>query len=124
MNESPSEPGEPSASFEEALEKLARVVGQLESGGLGLSASIAAYEEGVGLLRRLHEELTTVEARVRVLVRIADDGSPVFEDLPAPEADDRRDRPRARTAPGRTRRRQAASPPPALPGMDEPAEDS
>jgi exodeoxyribonuclease VII small subunit len=124
MSESLSEPGEASASFEESLEKLARVVGQLESGGLGLSASIAAYEEGVGLLRRLHDELTAVEARVRVLVRIAEDGSPVFEDLPDPGAEDGRDRPRARTTPGRTRRRQAAIPPPALPGMDESAEDS
>ena len=45
------------------------LVARLESGRLGLSESIAAYERGVALLRRLHEELAQAEERVSVLVR-------------------------------------------------------
>ena len=66
------------ASFEEALAELGRIVAGLESGSLGLSESIAAYERGVALVRRLHDELARVEARVSVLVRIDEEGRPVL----------------------------------------------
>ena len=66
-------------SFEEALGQLGDIVARLESGSLGLSESIAAYERGVGLLKRLHEELAEVEKRVSVLVRIDDEGRPILE---------------------------------------------
>jgi exodeoxyribonuclease VII small subunit len=68
------------ATFEAALEALGGLVTALESGNLGLSESIATYERGVALLRRLHDELEAVEERVRTLVRIDDDGHPVFAD--------------------------------------------
>ena len=74
-------------SFEDALAELGDVVTRLESGGLGLSAAIAAYEHGVALVRRLQEELTAVERRVRLLVRLDDEGRPVLADL-TPPADD------------------------------------
>lgn len=67
------------ASFEEALGQLGDIVARLESGSLGLSESIAAYERGVGLLKRLHEELAEVEKRVSVLVRIDEEGRPILE---------------------------------------------
>jgi exodeoxyribonuclease VII small subunit len=67
-----------SAGFEAALGQLAELVAKLESGGLGLSESIDAYERGVTLLRRLHEELAQAEERVSVLVRIDDEGRPVL----------------------------------------------
>jgi exodeoxyribonuclease VII small subunit len=73
-------------SFEAALERLAHLVAGLESGSLGLSESIAAYERGVGILKRLHEELATAEERVKVLVRIDEEGRPVLDDA-APAAD-------------------------------------
>lgn len=71
------------SSFEESLAALGDTVMKLESGGLGLSESIAAYERGVTILRRLHEELSAVEERVKMLVRIDEDGRPVLGDLPA-----------------------------------------
>lgn len=106
-------------SFEAALDALGGLVARLESGSLGLSESIAAYERGVGLLRRLHEELAAVEARVDVLVRIDDQGRPVF--APAPEAETEPaessqpapSRPSRGSSRGRARR---------LPGMDDAAE--
>jgi len=110
-------------SFEEALAALAEVVARLESGSLGLSASIEAYERGVALLRRLHDELASVEARVEQLVRIDDEGRPILAPVPAAVppppstgAADSPHSPQARTtrggSGGRGRR---------LPGMDEPA---
>ena len=50
-------------SFEEGLARLADLVGGLEGGRLGLAESIAAYEQGVSLVRRLHAELAGRPAR-------------------------------------------------------------
>jgi exodeoxyribonuclease VII small subunit len=103
-------------SFESALEALGGIVARLESGSLGLSESIAAYERGVGLLRRLHEELAAVEARVDVLVRFDDEGRPVFapaEEAAAESAQPAPSRPARGSSRGRARR---------LPGMDDAAE--
>jgi exodeoxyribonuclease VII small subunit len=66
-------------TFEASLNQLADIVARLESGSLGLSESIDAYERGVTLLRRLHDELATAEERVNVLVRIDDEGRPILE---------------------------------------------
>lgn len=107
------------ASFEEALGQLAELVARLESGSLGLSASIDGYERGVSLLRRLHEELARAEERVSVLVRIDDEGRPVLapheaaEQAGGDQPASPRSRPGGRAKPPRTR---------ALPGMDEASE--
>jgi exodeoxyribonuclease VII small subunit len=64
--------------FEASLDELAGLVGRLESGSLGLTESIAAYERGVGLLHRLHTQLADAEERVRLLVRIDEQGRPIL----------------------------------------------
>lgn len=100
------------APFEEALAELGELVARLESGSLGLSESITAYERGVALLSRLHDELATAEAKVSTLIRIDDEGRPIVaaerpragEAAPAPRAAGRKQRPRT------------------LPGMDEAGE--
>ncbi|NBW85442.1 MAG: exodeoxyribonuclease VII small subunit [Planctomycetia bacterium] len=99
------------ATFEASLAHLGELVAQLESGALGLSESIDAYERGVTILRRLHEELAAAEQRVSVLVRIGEDGRPVLaahestaSETAAPPAGSGRGKGR------RTRR---------LPGMDD-----
>ena len=69
------------ATFETSLAELNEAVNRLESGTLGLSESIAAYERGVVILRRLHEQLADVEERVRMLVRIDDQGRPILADV-------------------------------------------
>ena len=66
-------------TFEAGLARLAEIVARLESGGLGLSESIDAYERGVAILQRLHTELEAAEKRVSVLVRIDDEGRPILE---------------------------------------------
>jgi exodeoxyribonuclease VII small subunit len=65
---------EPAAplSFEEGMERLESLVKRLEQGNLPLEDSLAAFEEGVGVLRVLHEKLGEVERRVEVLMRDAD----------------------------------------------------
>ena len=79
-----SEPEEAAAnsgqtsSFETALADLGGLVSKLESGSLGLSDSIAAYERGVAVLHRLHEELAAAEKKVSVLVRIDEAGRPIL----------------------------------------------
>ena len=58
--------------FEEGMKKLEGIVGRLEQGNLPLEESLDAFEEGIGLLRVLHQRLGEVERRVEVLVRDAD----------------------------------------------------
>lgn len=59
---------EPS-SFEDAVERLEALVGELEEGDLDLEASLRHFEEGVRLTRRCNDELAAARQRVEVLVR-------------------------------------------------------
>ena len=119
---SPTSNSRQPASFEEGLAQLGDLVARLESGSLGLAESIAAYEKGVSLLRHLHGELASVEARVSKLVRIDDEGRPILEPLateqeaPAAPAEERK--PRTRASAG-TRKRSNV-----LPGMDDGNDDA
>ena len=79
MTEKKTKVNKKQLSFEASLEKLDAVINQMESRELGLTESIEAYEQGVSLLRQLHEELSDIEQRVVTLVRIDEDGNPVFE---------------------------------------------
>ena len=109
-----------STSFEAGLAQLADLVARLESGSLGLSESIAAYERGVGLLKSLHEQLAVAEERVRVLVRLDVQGRPILADRddqePAAPAE-----PAAGRATSRAGRGKASRSKP-LPGMDDAAD--
>jgi exodeoxyribonuclease VII small subunit len=110
------------SSFEESLATLGDTVMQLESGALGLSESIAAYERGVTILRRLHDELAAVEERVKLLVRIDEEGRPILGPLPddaaAPAAAT------AKKAGGRAASAPKTSRPKTLPGMDDAGDDA
>jgi len=120
---SDTQPADAAATFESALNQLGDIVARLESGSLGLSESIDAYERGVAILRRLHEELAAAEERVNVLVRIDDEGRPILEpaaagaaqaaDSTQPAAPRGPRPPRAKT--GRPR---------SLPGMDDAAAEA
>lgn len=55
--------------FEEALEDLERVVERLESGELSLDDSLAAFEEGVRLVKYCNQKLTEVERKIELLVK-------------------------------------------------------
>jgi exodeoxyribonuclease VII small subunit len=70
---------------DEGLVKLEAIVAELDSGRLGLEASIARYAEGIDLLKRCNEVLTSHRRRVLELTRdaeralVAFDGDPDVE---------------------------------------------
>ena len=73
-------------SFEELYRQLEEKAGKLDDGKLPLEESIKLYEEGVGLVDRLREMLTSAELRVKTLERrLADDEFELREVDDAPE---------------------------------------
>ena len=108
------------ASFEQGLASLGDLVARLESGSLGLSESIDAYERGVAILRQLHNQLARAEERVSVLVRIDEDGRPVLAPHDADAAVTTATEQSVGRRPGRTKTTRTRS----LPGMDEESADA
>ena len=58
--------------FEAAIARLEVIVKAMEGDSLSLDESLALYEEGVALTRRLNRELCEAEQRVQILQRTAD----------------------------------------------------
>jgi len=56
-------------AFEKALEKLDKIVQDLESGEISLEQALAKYEEGVRLSRACQQKLTEAEKKVEILTR-------------------------------------------------------
>ena len=73
-------PDAASLSFEAAIERLQTIVEELEGGSLSLEESIARYEEGVKLSRRLTLTLDQAEKRIERL-STGEDGEPVTEPM-------------------------------------------
>jgi exodeoxyribonuclease VII small subunit len=73
-------PDAASLSFEEAIERLQTIVEELEGGSLSLEESIARYEEGVKLSRRLTQTLDQAEKRIERLAT-GEGGEPVTEPM-------------------------------------------
>lgn len=69
--------GESVPSFEESFATLEAIVRQLEDGSLGLTQSLARYEEGIRCLKLCHETLRQAERRVELVTGVAADGTPV-----------------------------------------------
>ena len=69
-------------SFEALLQRLEAVLDSLEHGDLPLEQAMAAFEEGVGLVRACHGKLDEVERRVELLMK--DDAGRFFT-RPFPE---------------------------------------
>ena len=70
-------PDEPEIPFEEALDRLERIVDDLERGELDLAASLASYEKGVALLARCQALLDGVDRSVALLTGVEADGTPI-----------------------------------------------
>jgi exodeoxyribonuclease VII small subunit len=64
----PAEGDVDGSTFEEALERLETIVEELEAGSLSLDQSLARYEEGMRLSRRLTRTLDQAEKRIERLV--------------------------------------------------------
>lgn len=62
-------------SFEEAMQELEQVVGQLEAGEVPLEASIALYERGAALKAHCEAKLKAAEEKVHAIT-FAEDGVP------------------------------------------------
>ena len=60
-------------NFEAAMKRLEEIVATLEAGSVSLDASLAAYEEGMALVRLCHDKLNDAEARI-TLVRDGENG--------------------------------------------------
>ncbi len=58
-------------SIEQAMERLEKLVGEMESGQLPLDKLIAGYEEGVKLVRLCQEKLDDAEQKIQIITRNA-----------------------------------------------------
>jgi exodeoxyribonuclease VII small subunit len=67
-------------TFEERLQRLERIVAELEGDEVELSRALELFQEGVECLRLASEELSKAEAQVQRLVE-HDDGSFELTDL-------------------------------------------
>ncbi|HEY0777115.1 MAG TPA: exodeoxyribonuclease VII small subunit [Gemmatirosa sp.] len=59
-------------SFEDTLDRLHEIVAALESDALPLDAALQLFEEGVARLRDAGGELARVDAKLSLLVELAD----------------------------------------------------
>jgi len=59
-------------SFEKAMEKLEKIVEELEGGDLSLDSSLKTYEEGVKLAKLCRWKLDTAKEKIEVLTREGD----------------------------------------------------
>jgi exodeoxyribonuclease VII small subunit len=66
-------------SFEVSLAELEAIVGELESGKLGLSDALARYEQGVQHLKSCHQLLERVERKIELLSGMDAEGNPLTE---------------------------------------------
>jgi exodeoxyribonuclease VII small subunit len=59
-------------SFEKAIEKLEKLVDELETGDLPLDKALAKFEEGIKLSRLCQQKLDETEKKVSMLTENAD----------------------------------------------------
>ena len=58
--------------FEDAIEKLEKIVAELEEGGLPLEKSLKKFEEGIKLSRFCSNKLKEAERKIELLTKNAD----------------------------------------------------
>ncbi len=62
-------PREKKEKFEDALDKLEKIVSQLEEGNISLEESLKLFEEGIRLSRFCNQKLDEAEKRVEILLK-------------------------------------------------------
>lgn len=72
--QSSEEPG-----FEASLAEVEKIVANLESGELGLAASLEQYEQGIKQLKRCQTLLDQADQKVTMLSGFDADGNPITE---------------------------------------------
>jgi exodeoxyribonuclease VII small subunit len=63
---------QPTESFESCLDRLEKIVKQLENGNLPLEQALQLFEEGMKLSESCRRQLDSAESRIEMLVRKAD----------------------------------------------------
>ena len=82
---SKTKPREAELNFEGAMDRLEKIVEQMESGKLPLEDLIVRYEEGMKLVKICQERLAKAEQKIETIARNSA-GKPVVKDFePAPE---------------------------------------
>ncbi|HZC59684.1 MAG TPA: exodeoxyribonuclease VII small subunit [Chthoniobacterales bacterium] len=66
-----TEPGGTEISFEAAMERLEKIVGEMESSKLPLEDLLVRYEEGIRLVGICNQRLAGAEIRIETLSRTA-----------------------------------------------------
>lgn len=64
----------PKERFEDALEKLEKIVSRLEEGEISLEESLKLFEEGIKLSRFCGQKLDEAERKVEILLRDKEGG--------------------------------------------------
>ena len=57
-----------SKSFEEQMENLEKIVGELEKGELNLDDSVAKFEEGIKISKECNKILEEAEKKITILI--------------------------------------------------------
>ena len=55
--------------FEECLQRLEQIVGELEKGDIPLDRALSLFEEGVQLSNSCRQELESAEGKVEILLK-------------------------------------------------------
>jgi exodeoxyribonuclease VII small subunit len=69
-------------NFETAMDRLEKIVEQMESGQLPLEDLIVRYEEGMNLVKVCQERLASAEQKIEIIAR-NNAGKPVVKDFEA-----------------------------------------
>lgn len=67
--------------FEKKIEKLEKIVDQMEKGDLSLEKALSSFEEGVKLSKECSEELEKAEQKVKMLIGIDKNGDAVTQNF-------------------------------------------
>jgi exodeoxyribonuclease VII small subunit len=62
-------PREADLNFEDAMDRLEKIVEQMESGKLPLEDLIVRYEEGMKLVKTCQERLANAEQKIEIITR-------------------------------------------------------
>src|SRR3954468_5370559 len=81
-----SKPRETELNFESAMDRLEKIVEQMESGKLPLEDLIVRYEEGMKLVKTCQERLTNAEQKIEIITRNSAGKAIVQQFEPAQEA--------------------------------------
>ena len=82
---SKSKPREAEINFEAAMDRLEKIVEQMESGKLPLEDLIVRYEEGMNLVKICQERLANAEQKIEIIARNSA-GKPIVKGFePTPE---------------------------------------